>query len=262
MHIVLIVLFNTALTNQKDNFRKQLLVLDQLDLLKNKFLFLHKQFQNPKSNKNQNMTRERIVLRVEKFNPERLVWEMLPANITSRIEENADNYVMHSILMGCNDHLNFNVMGRSSNFENIHKPKGLPSNSSEGMYDLVHTHRSKQHSHSYLYISELEDYNWNQVVGFSALVDAGEYMRHKQGGRPRTFCKFSGLHVLTNAEMDVAIKTGSSYGEMTRVQWDRPITEFVGCKEFVFEDLPTLRQLAGNNPRSVRLVFFMNGYRN
>jgi hypothetical protein len=166
------------------------------------------------------------------------------------------NYFLFAVLAGVRN---------SYDVTPISPPKGLPSDVSLLVASDAEAWRDEGHDFSYLSLEELEAYGWTGLsVTERRWVSADEYRRFTSEGWPRQWWArdpgpgWSEMRRVSNEEMKALIAAGADTANCyTHVEWQ------VACEDRVsdFRDgvIPKLRDLAGDDPASVRIVFWFSG---
>lgn len=176
---------------------------------------------------------------------------------------NGRNYNLFAILANVRNGRGFAGIKTGEGFNPIAKPKGLPADVSEYVKGRSASWDGDGHSHSWHTVADLLAYDWSQTTSLCGFVSESEYKTFKEKGSPESWCgDVSGQMVrhVSPEEMDAILagefaKTdGLIY--YTRVQWTETYADAAGS--FYDEAIPTLKELAGDDPTSVRIVFFFD----
>jgi len=172
------------------------------------------------------------------------------------------NYALFSILANVRNHPEWGrVRGRG--YEPISYPKGLPDDVSDLVYEKSDEYGCDGHSHSYLTARDLNNYDWNKTSVVCGVVDMEQYVAFKKNGSPSAYCGDVGGQMVvkvTNEQMNELIadpslvSKGKSY--YTKVCWTELYKESAG--NFYDWSLSKLNELAGDDPDSVRIVFWFD----
>ena len=76
------------------------------------------------------------------------------------------HYRLFSILAGVRNGYGFAGCDTGDKFKPISLPKGIPDDASEDYLELVNDYGQYGHSHSFLSLKDLEDYDWEQFRKF------------------------------------------------------------------------------------------------
>lgn len=189
------------------------------------------------------------------------------------------NYQLFSILADVRNGSGFAGCDTGDCFTPIAAPKGLPDNASAEVKREADSWDSDGHSHSYLTVQELLNYDWTQVTKRRGWVDAFNYaywvdFRKKRGELPEEFCGgVSGgdIQHVTEEEMQrklAAIKDrfsqcGHGWRKAVKTElvsvycpFEMPQYYYQSAKDFLGETLPRL--LALGRPDDVRIVFWFD----
>lgn len=171
------------------------------------------------------------------------------------------NYDLFAILADVRNGRGFAGVVTGSGFNPICEPKGIPDDVSPEIKEDSDRWNGDGHSHSWLTIQELLNYDWNQLTVKSGVVSEVEYKEYKKSGSPSAWCgSVSGGSVM-NVDNDVMDKVISSKKPLypgksiyTRVEWGSTYRERVS--NFLDETMPALQKLG--NPENVRIVFWFD----
>ncbi|EJW19182.1 hypothetical protein M5X00_17335 [Paenibacillus alvei] len=165
------------------------------------------------------------------------------------------NYNLFSILAGVRNNHRISA---------ISEPRGLPDDVTEKVESISDEWGSDGHSHSYLSATELVQFDWNQFIKLEGWVDANNYKEFKEKGSPfmwsRSVGGGSADHV-THYDMESFIAKDDNYFSFgstpyTLVQWEKSYRDCVGS--FYTWSIPKIKELAGNDLESVRIVFWFD----
>ena len=172
------------------------------------------------------------------------------------------NYALFSILANVRNHPEWG-RARKRGYEPICYPKGLPDDVSDFVYGEADEFGCDGHSHSYLTVSELNNYDWNRTSVVCGYVDMEQYLAFKNNGSPARYCGDAGgrmVEKVTNEQMDGLIADPSLVNKdisyYTKICWNEPYKDSAGM--FYDWSLPKLNELAGDDPDSVRIVFWFD----
>lgn len=144
----------------------------------------------------------------------------------------------------------------------ISEPKGLPDDVSFLVSEKSAEWGVDGHSHSFLTARELIEFNWDQVVTVEGWVSEQQYKEFKEKGSPSGWCGAvggGGVQHITNREMDNFIagkgfRLSDAY--YTLINWQWPYTYY--ARSFHDWSIPKLKELAGDDLDSIRLVFWFD----
>ncbi|KAL9657563.1 hypothetical protein ABK040_000990 [Willaertia magna] len=174
------------------------------------------------------------------------------------------NYDVFAILADVRNGFGFAGCDTGDGFEIISEPKGLPDDVSSIVKQISEKWDCDGHSHSYLTLTELLEYDWiNKVTKKRGYVNEREYPNFKTSNRPSSYCGFvsgGSVRIVSNREMDDLIcgkkqkETGASY--YTQVEWIVPYKEVA---EGFYESLDELKKLVPKGKEDqIRIVFFFD----
>lgn len=171
------------------------------------------------------------------------------------------NYDVFSILADVRNGYGFAGVKTGEGFNPISNPKGLPNDVSELVYDASDAWGVDGHSHSYLTLRELLDYDWNQVTKHVGYVGKEEYKIFKENGKPDTWSGGiwgSDVKYISNQEMDEILNGSASDtpNTYTQVSWDEPY--YVSADNFYTKSIPMLKELSDGKPNDIRIVFWFD----
>ncbi len=184
------------------------------------------------------------------------------------------NYNLFSILANVRNGYGFAGIDTGDAFNYIDEPRGIPMDASpEYRYECKHW-GVDGHSHSYFTVQELLDFDWDQTTKNRGVVNADEYIKFRELGKPESYCGgVSGPNIrhVDNDEMDkylqseeyqmdslAAADTGHApFGRhkvFTKVEWEESYRSCV--PGFLNNTIPALQELG--DPNDVRIVFFFD----
>lgn len=135
------------------------------------------------------------------------------------------NYNLFSILADVRNGHGFAGVKTGAGFTPISEPRGLPKDVSKQVRSASDDWSGDGHSHSWLTVREILDYDWNQKTVLSGWVDVREYQNWKRRGQPESWCGSivgGGVRHVTAAEMDAAIEAkADTSGMHCEVEWTR-----------------------------------------
>jgi hypothetical protein len=215
-------------------------------------------FAKTQQTKNQTMGTDSHVY-VEKFNKETNKWKAIKKYKELWCSER--NYDLFSILANVRNGYGFAWTKTSDGFVPISLPKGIPDDVSAFVQSEITNWGENGHTHSYLSLKEMKEFDWNQTTRKQGFVDAREYNSFKQNGIPDCWWGdvFGGNTTkLTNEQMDHRINDGTVDGDCyTMVSWEVCYSEI--AKGFLNEDMPYFESLSEDGSgEDVRIVFFFD----
>jgi hypothetical protein len=170
------------------------------------------------------------------------------------------NYSLFSILANVRNGCGFAGVPTSRGFTPIDMPRGLPFDVTAETREDCLVWGCDGHSHSWLGLQEILDYDWdNQIVTVCGVVTPEEYKVFKETGKPHSWCGGAGgreVVMVSQEEMEQVIESGGLPDRFyyTRVEWNETYREAVGKRWF--KTLGALKELA--EPRDIRLVFWFD----
>lgn len=164
------------------------------------------------------------------------------------------HYLLFSILAGVRNYYHLTP---------ISEAKGLPKDVSLEVKNASDYWGCDGHSHSYLSVRELLEFDWSKPLEQEGWVSEIEYKIFKENGSPDSWSGGVGggsVEHITNQEMNELI-AGEGFRRMdknyyTLVKWTRPLNEIVGS--FYSWSIPKLKELTGDDLESVRIVFWFD----
>lgn len=161
-------------------------------------------------------------------NPYFGIWADEPKESYNGWFYNSRNYSLFAVLAGVRN--NYDI-------KPIAEPKGLPTDIS----DIVKTDSDRWdcdgHSHSWLTLKELLDYDINKTITVKGMISPVQYASLNQGITPTSWCGWTNQEDYINAE------------------WQEALNNFV---EFFWkENVPQLQALT-DNPEDIRIVFWFD----
>lgn len=201
-----------------------------------------------------------IHLFVEAKNNKTGKWEYKPY----APEYGSRNYDAFAMLADVRNGWGFAGVVTGDGFNVIAEPKGFPQDASPELQQENEDWSGDGHSHSFLTLKELLEYDWNQVTKHEGVVDKRGYIEAKEnGGKPKHWCGgVSGPKIkhISNEEMDkVILVSDSSADYHTVIRWDETYKNSAGLFYSVF--LPELKEFAKSSNLSeedVRIVFWFD----
>jgi hypothetical protein len=173
------------------------------------------------------------------------------------------NYDLFAILADVRNGRGFAGVVTGEGFNPIDDPRGVPEDASAYVKEECERWDGDGHSHSYMTLRDLKEYDWDQVTTHSGVVGEDEFKVWKLTGKPNGWSGgVSGGSVthLSVEEMNDLLrgkyprKADKSY--YTEVSWVEAYHESVGY--FYDKSIPALEELAGGDPDSVRIVFWFD----
>jgi hypothetical protein len=182
-----------------------------------------------------------------------------PWKLSSYDPELFRNYDMFAILANVRNGHGFAGVKTGEGFIPISMPRGVPEDASDEYKHQVEEWGVDGHSHSWLTLREIREFDWNQTTEKQGWVDASEYQTFKREGRPRSWSGGVGggsVKHVTNEQMDEIVAKGGEPGfsYYTLVKWTIKYRDY--CGYLLDEVLPEMAKLG--EPDDVRLVFFFD----
>ncbi|MBB3752453.1 hypothetical protein FHT44_004965 [Mycolicibacterium sp. BK634] len=152
----------------------------------------------------------------------------------------------------------------SHGFTPIDQPRGIPEDVSKYLKSVVEDWEYSGHSFSWLGLSELEEYDWEQPNTHSGVVTVDGFREFMTNGRPSSWSRSAAggnIVVVDNDEMRAIVNGevprfgGTSY--YTSITWNWPVSESTG--DFVNGTIPLLREVRDKKDvEDVRIVFWFD----
>lgn len=166
------------------------------------------------------------------------------------------NYSVFSILANVRNGYGFAGCDTGDGFVPIDRPRGLPKDVSRE----VKRESYYGHSHSYLTIQELLDYNWDRTTKCRGVLGVEEYKVFQKEGKPQSWSGGVGGEMvkhISNEEMEERILRNDfdeEHSYFTSVEWEQSYGSC--CERFVKTTLPELCKLGPTD--QVRIVFWFD----
>lgn len=186
------------------------------------------------------------------------------------------NYNLFAILADVRNGRGFAGIKTGEGFNPISEPRGLPDDASLEVKRCAEQWSGDGHSHSWLTVKEIMDFDWTQVTTLQGIVTPEEYAdwsswRRGRGEGPRSWCgDRSGPGVTTISEEELAAKIkeavdgkrGPEYTQALQaidrfqalITWETPY--YRSGSNFLGQTLPRLWRLG--KPEDVRCVFWFD----
>lgn len=178
----------------------------------------------------------------------------------------ARNYDLFAILANVRNGRGFAGVITGEGFKPIAYPRGVPADASPEYQQYVEEWGVDGHSHSYLTLRELLEYDWHgQKTIKYGIVSEQEYLEFLKTGKPNSYCGDiygQDIVVVSPAFMDRILKDDSPRDPekryYVRISWE--VTYYEAAKVFVDECISALKQLVEDNLTydDVRIVFFFD----
>lgn len=173
------------------------------------------------------------------------------------------NYDLFAILANVRNGFGFGGCDTGNGFMPISESKGVPMDASEFVQRKNEEWDGDGHSHSYLTVKELVEYNWDQTTKKRGVVSEHGYKHWKEVGYPEMSSggvSGGGAVNISNEQMEQVIsgsypkKTDEKY--YTTVEWEETCKE--AADNFYAKSLETLKDLANETLDDVRIVFWFD----
>lgn len=152
---------------------------------------------------------------------------------------NGRSYHLFSILADVRNGYGFAGVDTGDGFVPICKPKGIPKDASDFYKIEVKEWGVDGHSHSWLSLKEIKEYDWDQVTTIRGFVSPEQYRIFKSKGEPNEWCG------------------GTSNASYRQVEWKKAYRYCVG--DFLTSTVPKLEKLLKyKDVLDLRLVFFFD----
>lgn len=149
------------------------------------------------------------------------------------------NYNLFSILANVRNGYGFAGIDTGDGFIPISEPKGIPKDASDFYKQEVKSWNGDGHSHSWLTLKEIEDYDWDRITVKRGFVTPEQYKVFKKNGKPDEWCG------------------GTTNPTYKQVEWKQTYRESVG--DFLTKTVPNLKKiLKFKDVLDLRLVFFFD----
>ncbi len=195
------------------------------------------------------------------------------------------NYDDFAILASVRNGRGFAGIKTGGGFNPIAEPRGVPKNATDEYKAEVRRWDCDGHSHSFITLKELLDYDWEQTTSHQGVVSLSVYAdwwRNKgKKGAPQTWCGgVSGgdIVMVSNKEMEKLIlanedkvkpaeKVGFAFDDVkidgkshhTVVEWTETYRESAtNLQKFTIPLLQAYAEKKGLKPQDVRIVFFFD----
>lgn len=195
------------------------------------------------------------------------------------------NYDDFAILADVRNGRGFAGIRTGDGFNPISQPKGIPEDATEEVVEYLESYGPDGHSHSYLTLKELLDFDWTQTTGHMGVVSADVYYdwwkRLGKKGFPATWA--GGIHGrnvrnVSNSRMETLFEDGTipipskTPGQLTpelmveskyitTVQWTETYKESASNLWREHGTIPLLQRYAekkGLKPEHLRICFFFD----
>ncbi len=169
------------------------------------------------------------------------------------------NYSLFAILGDVRNGRGFAGVKTGEGFNPIASNRGVPDDASDYYKHIVADWDADGHSHSYLSMEELENYDWEQQTILQGVVHQEGFRQWLDDGEPKYYSGAiwgPNIETVSNREMRERLDEPNDR-LITSVSWVQTYASC--CEEFLTETMPQLRSL--RNRESVldmRIVFFFD----
>lgn len=173
------------------------------------------------------------------------------------------NYDLFGILANVRNGRGFAGVKTGLGFVPIAMPKDLPADVSATVKEKSDGWGCDGHSHSFHTVADLLAYDWHQCTFRQGVLHEQEYKHYKETGSPESWSGDvlgSSVCKISNEDMDALLAgtfaraPGLEY--YTLCKW---MVEYKGSAGSFYTDaMPKLQELAGDDPTSVRIVFWFD----
>ncbi|MBH9645074.1 hypothetical protein [Burkholderia vietnamiensis] len=186
------------------------------------------------------------------------------------------NYDLFAMLADVRNGRGFAGCKTGEGFNPIAEPKGIPDDASDEFKAIAEQWGCDGHSHSYLTLRELLDYDWTQETGKQGWLSIPEWEQwsrwnRNRGHGPNSYCGFviGGAVRHISAEDADALFKDVAWADRERVAAEHPSTYaqatwgtpyYRAAGQFMDEAMSKLLKLAGGSSGidDVRIVFFFD----
>lgn len=168
------------------------------------------------------------------------------------------NYDLFSILADVRNGFGFAGVPTGTKFNPIDTDRGMPDDASPGVQEQWDSRG--EHTPSWLLLSEILSYDWDQTTTKMGLLTDDEYAAWDHKTEPASYCGGAGgAGVVVMDESDfVRLKQGGDLPPAerlyVRVQWEQSYR--VSAAGFLKDTVPALQKLG--DPEDVRVVFWFD----
>lgn len=157
-------------------------------------------------------------------------------------------------------------------FNPISDNRGVPNDASPEFKELVEEWKEDGHSHSYVTLQEILDFDFDQVATLEGIVDEENYKKYVENFKPDTWYGYvagPNIEIVSNKRMhNIAFKNYPLFDEpptpnvqyYTKIQWK--VTYRECCQFFldyvVPEVMEVTRDMVNGDWNRVRFVFFFD----
>jgi hypothetical protein len=168
------------------------------------------------------------------------------------------NYELFAILADVRNGYGFAGCDTGDGFNIISEPKGIPSDVSNEIREKSDSLDCDGHSHSYLTVDEILNFDWNQTSTLRGFVNLEQYKKYKETGAVYDYCGYvSGNSVehIDIDQMDEFIKNPPNDDKQyyAQLEWEESYRDCI--PNIFFDNISILRELGGDD---ARLVFWFD----
>lgn len=151
-------------------------------------------------------------------------------------------------------------------FNYITDNRGVPEDASPEYLRLVKDWGEDGHSHSFVTVQEILDFDFDQVAKMKGFVDEENYRKFVEEGKPERWCGYVGggsIEIVSNDEMyDLVFNKHVPYDERyyTQVEWN---VTYRDCCKFLLDNIipevmEVTKDMVNGDWNKVRFVFFFD----
>lgn len=171
------------------------------------------------------------------------------------------NYDLFSILANVRNGYGFAGVKTGEGFVPISEPKGVPCDASSKYLTKCLEWDGDGHSHSWLTLKEIKDFDWGQFTMKEGIISLGEYIELKDSdNKPTSWSggiSGNGIVVVDEEEADkIILNPELKNGNRIYVRYRWSILYSDHCAYFLERILPELENMGDSE--NVRIVFFFD----
>jgi len=140
----------------------------------------------------------------------------------------------------------------------ISLPKGIPNDVSDAVHENIdQCSFLGDHSHSFLTLEEILNFNWDQKHVFNKIVNENEFKTFISKGIPNSWCSCvagPNVRIVSNKRMKQIVSLEPLWGQLlfyTKVKWELSYKK--SSPYFIEKFIPKLKALG--EPHKIRIVF-------
>lgn len=208
-----------------------------------------------------------IHVMIEKVSKENGEWDTYLEGNESFYLHIGRNYDLFAILADVRNGYGFGGSDTGDGFIPIADQRGVPADASDNYLEYVKEWELDGHSHSYLTVAELQNFDWEgKTTKHRGYLSQKSYRLYKKTGEIAYVSADVGgdcIRKVSNGSMDDILshvlkkEKGAEY--YTQIEWEETYKE--SCAYFVDKQLPELVKLAQDcncSTDDIRLVFFFD----